>query len=278
LIPKLIQIEGKKIMDSNISQLIIQALLIMVLEVALFSDNIAALMSMTSEHSLENQKKLIFWALVCGCPVNFALIFIVIFLQTISWVSAPIHLVLGLALIWVFVKGYQELSSSEDEELAKVESKAHVAFTLSRTTQIVLLLQLQSLVFYFDSVPLASSISQSVLAISIGIMLSRFAIIAQTDNIVNFFSTNKNVQWGVMLFILASGTIDTAEAIGILSKLFEVPELNVPAELSMLAINVILGLMTWRFIDPENKIKAIIEGNESSEVAIGIAIKEKELG
>jgi predicted tellurium resistance membrane protein TerC len=241
-------------MDSNfISQYLLPILLVAVLEIALFADNITALKSLTNNHSEANQKKIIRWALVWGCPVNFGLIFLVIYLHDIPEIQDYVHLGLGLALVWVFWKGYSELSSLEDEEMAAIEEANATLIGFKSMVRIVGMLQIQSVPFYFDSVPLASSISHSLIIISCGIMLSRLVIILLTNHIVDFFATNKNVNWGVMIFILLSAFEDLSVVVGDISHLFASIDLNIPQELGMLVGSVILGLLTWKYIDPETK-------------------------
>jgi predicted tellurium resistance membrane protein TerC len=234
-------------------QYTVPILLVSVLEIALFSDNITALTTMTSLHSVENQKMLIRWALILGCPLNFGLIFLVIFLHDIPEIQDLVHLFLGLALIWVFSRGFQELASFEDEELAEIEEKNHVKLAFSVLVPTMFWLQAQSIPFYFDSVPLASSISHSIVVISAGIMISRILIILQADRIVDFFITHQNIQWGVVIFILFSGVEDLLKVVADMTHLFVAVDLNIPQELLLLICSVSIGLITWKWIHPTPK-------------------------
>jgi predicted tellurium resistance membrane protein TerC len=254
--------------------LLIPSVTIACLEVALFSDNITALMSQTSSHSLTNQKKIIFWALVLGVPVNLGLIKVVMFLKETTFIQEYVNLGLGLALLWVFWKGRKELMSLEDDEAALIESEAHLELSTKSLVITVLTLQVFSLPFYFDSVPLASSVSQKVTVIALGIMLSRVVITIMTDTIVEFFAARTNLQWGVMLFIFSCGLFDTFEAVENICaehKLphifpFNVPDLTTEQTIALLVFTVILGLSSWRFIDP-GKLN-VEEINELSAIAL----------
>jgi predicted tellurium resistance membrane protein TerC len=231
--------------------LFISGITIACLEIALFSDNITALMAMTSTHSIQNRKILVNVALIVGTPINLLLIKVVAWLKEMPQIEQPTNLALGLALLWVFWKGWSELTSLEDDKLALEEEIHHVKIPLGQLVWIVFLLQVQSIPFYFDSVPLASTVSQSVLAIGLGITLSRLVIIYYSGAIVDFFATNLNVQWGVLLFILANGLFDSGEAIGKMTTLFSIQQLNIEETIALLVFNMIIGFATWKYIEPK---------------------------
>jgi predicted tellurium resistance membrane protein TerC len=233
--------------SSLISDLI-SIFLVACLEVALSADNTTALMSTTNTHSLKNQKKLIRWALIWGSPLNFVLIFVVIYLHDIPSITNYVHLALGLALLWVARNGWKELSSNEDEKEAAVEEVNHVEIPIKQFAKIILQLQVQSIPFYFDSVPLASSISHSVIIISCGIMLSRAIMIINNDPIVEFLSTHKNVQWGVILFIAFSALEDLSLVVSNTTQLFSAIDLDITGEISLLVGSLLLGLATAKYI------------------------------
>jgi predicted tellurium resistance membrane protein TerC len=159
-----------------------------------------------------------------------------------------VHLALGLALLWVARNSWKELSSNEDEKEAKIEESNHVEIPFAQFAKIILQLQVQSIPFYFDSVPLASSISHSIIIISCGIMLSRAIMIYNNDPIVEFLSTHKNVQWGVVLFIAFSAIEDLSLVVSDVTHLFNPIDLNITGEISLLVVSLILGLVTGKYI------------------------------
>lgn len=232
----------------------ISCLVVTLLELALSSDNVAALVSATSEYEEKDQKFLVKWTILTGTPINILLIIIVMIISTVPWAKNPLELILGGALILVAYKGYSELFSQEDEEHKKEYEKVNLTF--QEKFKRLFDLNLFSLVFLFDSIPLAATVTSSIFGIALGILTNRIILIIFSEKIVEFFSKNPAISLGVMTFIGLCGGHDFFHSVFEWFK-FELFEFNIPLELSLLAGSVTLGSFTYQ------PIKSFVESRKS---------------
>jgi predicted tellurium resistance membrane protein TerC len=108
-------------------------------------------------------------------------------------------------------------------------------------------LNLQSMPFLIDSVPLAATVTSNIIAITIGILLNRMILVLVSDKVVDFFHKNISVLWGVMVFIGLSAI--HAIAFSVLEWFhYELFEFNIPGELSLLAVSIVTGMLSYDFV------------------------------
>jgi predicted tellurium resistance membrane protein TerC len=229
-------------------QILIPGFIVTILELCLSADNCGALTEMVSEHNPKDQKWLVKNQLLTGTLINIPMIVFVMVAKQFPLFENPLQLVLGGLLMYVFVKQGWEIMShvhkDPDTNGTEINEVEIPLLTFQKKLALLVGLNIQSMPFLIDSVPLAATVTSNLFAITIGILLNRTILVLISDYVVDFFRKYTNILWGVMCFIGFSAI--HAMAFSVLEWFhYELFEFDIPGEISLLGGSIILGVLTY---------------------------------
>ncbi len=246
------------------------AMMIVLLELCLSADNCVALNENTSEYDVATQKKLVVWTLITGSPLNLLFVILVMILKGFPSLAMPTDLVLAGLLGYVCFKTFPEIFADKDHD-GGVDSGTET-LSAKQFAMKVFQLNLISIPFLLDSVPLASTVSSSIVAISIGIVVNRLILIPSASWIVDTLNKYRGVSFGVMMFIAFCALHDGITPISFWTTGYELPELGIFSELGALIGFTLFGCFTfgkvYRFINP-----SVGDDIESESVSLNVEAK-----